>query len=51
MRNAPDDFDWHADPTVAVRQQAALAVYANNDGEVIIRERVQWPDECWPTLD
>ena len=45
MRSAPDDFNWHTDKTVAVRSQAALAVYANNDDEVIVREQAQYPDD------
>ena len=45
MRNAPDEFDWLTDPTVAVRPQPALAVYADKDGQITIREQAQWPDE------
>ena len=45
MRNAPDDFDWQTDEAVAVRSQASLAVYANKDGEVIVREQAQYPDK------
>ena len=53
MKSHSDPFDWCADKTVAVRSQAALAVYSNHDGEVIVGEQAQWPDseDCFVVIN
>jgi hypothetical protein len=40
------DFDWlEADEHVAVPEQQALAVYTNPRGDVVVRQRGDYPDE------
>ena len=39
------DFDWTADDSIAVREQPAIAVYANNNGQVTLRRQGAWDDD------
>jgi hypothetical protein len=39
-----DDFDWNEEDAVVVQRQDALAVYANPDGNLVVRQQ-RWPDE------
>jgi hypothetical protein len=39
VASGPDEFDWHNDDTVVLREQRATAVYRNHDGDVVIRQR------------
>ena len=42
-----DQFDWYDDDagSVVVPEQAAIAVYPNPKGDVVIRQAGQYPDE------
>lgn len=40
-----DDFNWHTDDSVILREQRATAVYRNRHGELIIRQQAAWDDE------
>ena len=38
------DFDWTDVEHIVVREQAAVAVYVNNAGDVVLRQQT-WPSE------
>jgi len=38
-------FEWSSDDSVVVRSQAALAVYQNAAGAIVIRQEMQWDDD------
>jgi hypothetical protein len=40
-----DDFDWSDRDCVVVKSQDAVAVYANNDGDLVIRRERSWNEE------
>ena len=43
-----DDFDWHDNVRVVVRQQDAIAVYANPFGHIVIRQKGDgFDDDVW----
>ncbi|MGY4160199.1 MULTISPECIES: hypothetical protein [unclassified Bradyrhizobium] len=41
---ARDDFDWSVDGAMVLREQLATAIYFNDSGDLVIRQR-QWPGE------
>ena len=43
----PDDFDWNGlgGQEKVVNAARETAVYLNADGDVVIRQRKDWPDE------
>jgi hypothetical protein len=43
------DFSWRDADSVVVRQQDAIAVYSNPDGDLVIRRRRAWDedDDVW----
>jgi hypothetical protein len=41
----PDEFDWNNVDSIVLREQRATAVYRNQVGEVVIRQKGPWPDE------
>src|SRR5680860_1844805 len=45
MTETSNDFDWHADSSIAVREQPALAVYQNPYGQIVIRRERSWDEE------
>jgi hypothetical protein len=38
-------FDWTSKDDVAVNQQDAIAVYANDNGDVVIRRQKDWNED------
>jgi len=40
-----EDFSWQDTDAVAVRQQDAIAIYSNPDGDLVIRRRRAWDEE------
>jgi hypothetical protein len=43
-----DDFDWFDNTNVVVRQQDAVAVYANAVGDIVIRQKGDgFDDDVW----
>jgi hypothetical protein len=44
-----EDFSWRDTDAVVVRQQDAIAVYSNPDGDLVIRRRRAWDedDDVW----
>lgn len=40
-----EDFSWRDTDAVVVRQQDAIAVYSNPDGDLVIRRRRAWDEE------
>jgi hypothetical protein len=44
-----EDFSWRDTESVVVRQQDAIAVYSNPDGDLVIRRRRSWDedDDVW----
>jgi hypothetical protein len=42
MADTGTDFSWTDTDSVVVRQQAAVAVYENPDGDVVIRRQRDW---------
>ena len=34
-----EEFDWDNDPSVIIRDQAAVAAYYNPSGELVVRQR------------
>jgi len=49
MNDDNEDFSWRDTDAVVVRQQDAIAVYSNPDGELVIRRRRAWDedDDVW----
>lgn len=45
MNVESEDFSWRDTDAVAVRQQDAIAVYSNPDGDPVIRRRRAWDEE------
>jgi hypothetical protein len=41
---ANDEFDWGDKESVVVKSQDAIAVYANPDGDIVIRRQQSWQD-------
>jgi hypothetical protein len=39
------DFSWRETDVVVVRQQDAIAVYRNSDGDLVIRRRRAWDED------
>jgi hypothetical protein len=40
-----EDFSWRETDAVVVRQQDAIAVYSNPDGNLVIRRRRSWDED------
>jgi hypothetical protein len=49
MSNENEEFSWRDTDSVVVRQQDAIAVYSNPDGDLVIRRRQAWDenDDVW----
>ena len=49
MNDENEDFGWRDTDAVVVRQQDAIAVYSNPDGDLVIRRRRAWDedDDVW----
>jgi hypothetical protein len=49
MNDDSGDFSWRDTDSVVVRQQDAIAVYSNPDGDLVIRRRQAWDenDDVW----
>lgn len=49
MADNGTDFSWNNSDAIAVRQQDAIAVYANPDGDMVVRRRRDWneDDDVW----
>ncbi|WP_091961985.1 hypothetical protein [Bradyrhizobium shewense] len=49
MNDDSADFSWRDIEAVVVRQQDAIAVYSNPDGDLVIRRRRAWDedDDVW----
>ncbi|MCP1760015.1 hypothetical protein [Bradyrhizobium japonicum] len=45
MNDDTEDFSWRDTDSVVVRQQDAIAVYSNPDGDLVIRRRRSWDEE------
>ncbi|MDF0517742.1 hypothetical protein P0R31_10910 [Bradyrhizobium yuanmingense] len=45
MNDNSEDFSWQDADAVVVRQQDAIAVYSNPDGDLVIRRRRAWDEE------
>ncbi|MDI3564213.1 hypothetical protein [Bradyrhizobium sp. Arg816] len=45
MNDDNEDFSWRDTDAVAVRQQDAIAVYSNPDGDLVIRRRRAWDED------
>lgn len=44
--SAGHDFNWYGDEAdIAIPDQAAIAVYHNPSGDIVIRQRQEWPEE------
>ncbi|WP_331373791.1 hypothetical protein [Sinorhizobium chiapasense] len=39
------NFDWNSDEDIVVERQAAIAVYENTTGDVVIRQEGRYDDE------
>lgn len=52
MNDNTEDFSWRDTDSVVVRQQDAIAVYSNPDGDLVIRRRRSWDeeDDVWIVL-
>ena len=40
-----DDFDWHNDDSIVLREQPATAIYINPHGTLVIRQKAEWDAE------
>jgi hypothetical protein len=49
MSDDSEDFSWRDTDAVVVRQQDAIAVYSNPDGDLVIRRHRAWDedDDVW----
>lgn len=49
MNDDTEEFSWRDTDAVVVRQQDAIAVYSNPDGDLVIRRRRAWDedDDVW----
>jgi hypothetical protein len=45
MSDDSADFSWRETDAVVVRQQDAIAVYSNPDGDLVIRRRQAWDED------
>jgi len=45
MSDDSGDFSWRETDAVVVRQQDAIAVYSNPDGDLVIRRRQAWDED------
>jgi hypothetical protein len=45
MANNGTDFDWNNKADVAVGQQDTIAVYSNDNGDLVIRRQKDWNEE------
>ena len=45
MNDDNEDFSWRETDAVVVRQQDAIAVYSNPDGDLVIRRRQAWDED------
>jgi hypothetical protein len=45
MNDDTEDFSWRETDAVVVRQQDAIAVYSNPDGDLVIRRRQAWDED------
>jgi hypothetical protein len=45
MSDDSNDFSWRETDAVVVRQQDAIAVYSNPDGDLVIRRRQAWDED------
>jgi hypothetical protein len=45
MTDDSADFSWRETDAVVVRQQDAIAVYSNPDGDLVIRRRQAWDED------
>lgn len=41
----PDDFNWHDDESIVLREQPATAIYTNKHGVLVIRQKAEWDAE------
>jgi hypothetical protein len=41
----PDDFNWHDDESIVLREQPATAIYTNKHGVLVIRQKGDWDAE------
>ena len=44
MQLPRDDFDWYDAENLTVPEQAAISVYTNQAGDIVIRQRGEWDD-------
>jgi hypothetical protein len=40
-----DEFSWNDTDSLVVRQQNAIAVYANPNGDLVVRRKQDWNEE------
>lgn len=45
METDADDFNWNNDDSIVVKEQIATAIYYNNYGELVIRQKAGFYDE------
>jgi hypothetical protein len=45
MTDDSGDFSWRETDAMVVRQQDAIAVYSNPDGDLVIRRRQAWDED------
>jgi hypothetical protein len=45
MSDDTEDFSWRDTESVVVRQQDAVAIYSNPDGDLVIRRRQAWDED------
>ena len=45
MSDDTEDFSWRDTESVVVRQQDAIAIYSNPDGDLVIRRRQAWDED------
>lgn len=43
--NDADDFNWHDDDSIILREQRAVAVYRNKGRDLVIRQQACWNDD------
>ncbi|MGX1354532.1 hypothetical protein AB7M49_008157 [Bradyrhizobium elkanii] len=40
-----EEFDWHEDDSIILREQRATAAYRNRYGDLVIRQQAGWNDD------
>jgi hypothetical protein len=40
-----EDFNWHDDDSIVLREQPATAIYTNKHGVLVIRQKGDWDAE------